>query len=89
MTLSRRVVAEGLGTAFLLAAVVGSGIIGGEVGEWKHGHCPTCEYSGHRIVTQLLGAFAATVLFRWLLPSLASEAKEVVFPQVPTLVRDR
>jgi hypothetical protein len=28
MTLSRRVVAEGLGTAFLLAAVVGSGIMG-------------------------------------------------------------
>ena len=27
MTLSRRVVAEGLGTAFLLAAVVGSGIM--------------------------------------------------------------
>src|SRR6201997_1213667 len=33
------------------------------------------------IVTQLVGAFAATVLFRWLLPSLASEAKEVVFPR--------
>ena len=28
MTLSRRTVAEGLGTAFLLAAVVGSGIMG-------------------------------------------------------------
>jgi glycerol uptake facilitator-like aquaporin len=28
MTLSRRIVAEGLGTAFLLAAVVGSGIMG-------------------------------------------------------------
>jgi glycerol uptake facilitator-like aquaporin len=28
MTLSRRVVAEALGTAFLLAAVVGSGIMG-------------------------------------------------------------
>jgi glycerol uptake facilitator-like aquaporin len=27
MTLSRRIVAEGLGTAFLLAAVVGSGIM--------------------------------------------------------------
>jgi glycerol uptake facilitator-like aquaporin len=33
------------------------------------------------ILAQLLGAFAATVLFRWLLPSLASEAKEVVFPR--------
>jgi glycerol uptake facilitator-like aquaporin len=28
MTLSRRIVAEVLGTAFLLAAVVGSGIMG-------------------------------------------------------------
>src|SRR5205823_8387082 len=28
MTLSRRIIAEGLGTAFLLAAVVGSGITG-------------------------------------------------------------
>jgi hypothetical protein len=33
------------------------------------------------IVAQLFGAFAATVLFRWLLLSLASEAKEVVFPR--------
>ena len=33
------------------------------------------------IVTQFLGAFAATFLFRWLVPSLASEAKEVVFPR--------
>jgi glycerol uptake facilitator-like aquaporin len=32
------------------------------------------------VVAQLLGAFAATVLFRWLVPSLPSEAKEVVFP---------
>jgi glycerol uptake facilitator-like aquaporin len=32
------------------------------------------------IVAQLLGAFAATVLFRWLVPSLPSEAKDVVLP---------
>ena len=32
------------------------------------------------IVVQILGAFTATVLFRWLVPSLPSEAKEVVFP---------
>jgi glycerol uptake facilitator-like aquaporin len=36
------------------------------------------------VVTQLLGAFVATVLFRWLLPSLASEAKELVFPRADT-----
>jgi glycerol uptake facilitator-like aquaporin len=32
------------------------------------------------MVAQLFGAFTATVLFRWLVPSLPSEAKEVVFP---------
>jgi glycerol uptake facilitator-like aquaporin len=32
------------------------------------------------IVVQLLGAFAATVLFRWLVPSLPCEAKDVVLP---------
>ena len=33
------------------------------------------------IATQLLGAFTATVLFRWLVPTLSSEAKEIVFPR--------
>jgi glycerol uptake facilitator-like aquaporin len=32
------------------------------------------------VVAQLLGAFAATALFRWLVPSLPAEASEVVFP---------
>jgi glycerol uptake facilitator-like aquaporin len=32
------------------------------------------------IMAQLLGAFAATLLFSWLLPSLASEAADVVVP---------
>ena len=31
------------------------------------------------MVAQLLGAFAATVLFRWLVPSLSSEAKKLYF----------
>lgn len=31
------------------------------------------------IVVALLGAFAATILCRWLVPSLSSKAKEVVF----------
>jgi glycerol uptake facilitator-like aquaporin len=31
------------------------------------------------ILAQLIGAFAATALFRWLAPSLSSEAKKVVF----------
>src|ERR1700751_1313122 len=29
---------------------------------------------------RFLGAFSPTVIFRWLVPSLPSEAKEVVFP---------
>lgn len=36
------------------------------------------------VVAQLLGALAATVLFRWLVSSLPSEAKEVVFPHTHT-----
>jgi glycerol uptake facilitator-like aquaporin len=32
------------------------------------------------MVAQLLGAFGATALFRWLVPSLPAEANEVVFP---------
>jgi glycerol uptake facilitator-like aquaporin len=36
------------------------------------------------IVAQLLGAFAATALFRWLVPSLPAEANEVVFPHPHT-----
>lgn len=32
------------------------------------------------IVAQLLGAFAATAVFRWLVPALPSHAKEVVVP---------
>lgn len=32
------------------------------------------------VLAQLLGAFAATVLFRWLVPSLPSAAKKVEFP---------
>jgi glycerol uptake facilitator-like aquaporin len=30
------------------------------------------------IVAELLGAFAATILYRWLVPSLSSKAKDVV-----------
>ena len=42
------------------------------------GICPT-DAPGF-IVVQILGAFTATILFRWLVPSLPSEAREVVFP---------
>jgi hypothetical protein len=29
-------------------------------------------------MAELLGAFAATILYRWLVPSLSSKAKDVV-----------
>jgi glycerol uptake facilitator-like aquaporin len=34
------------------------------------------------VVCQLLGAFTATLLFRWLVASLSSEAKDAVLPHV-------
>jgi glycerol uptake facilitator-like aquaporin len=36
------------------------------------------------IVAQLLGAFAATALFRWLVPSLSAEAASVLIPHEQT-----
>ena len=36
------------------------------------------------LAAQFLGALAATVLFRWLVPPLPSETKEVVFPHAHT-----
>ena len=123
MTLPRRMVAEGLGTALLLAAVVGSGIMGQQLaggnlalallantlatgamlvtliftfGPISGAHFNpavtlarafTDTFAGIRpadapgfMVAQLLGALAATALFRWLEPSLPAEADEVVFP---------
>jgi hypothetical protein len=34
------------------------------------------------VASQLLGAVTATVLFRWLVPSLSSEAKDVMLPRL-------
>jgi glycerol uptake facilitator-like aquaporin len=103
MTLSRRIVAECLGTAFLLAAVIGSGIMGEKLAGGNIAlallantvanpavtlaRAFTDTFAGIRpadapgfVIAQFLGAFAATVLFRWLVPSLPLEAKEVVYP---------
>ena len=41
------------------------------------------------VVAQLLGALAATLLFRWLVPSLPEEAGEVVVPHGEEGVRRR
>ena len=51
-TLGRRLMAEALGTAYLLAAVVGSGVMA----EWGRSSSPSSA-----------GAATATVLFQWLL----------------------
>jgi len=40
------------------------------------------------VASQLVGALAATALFRWLVPSLPSEAKEVVFPHSNSAAND-
>jgi glycerol uptake facilitator-like aquaporin len=157
MTLSRRIVAEGLGTAFLLAAVVGSGIMGERLagGNTAIALLANTLATGATLITliftfgpisgahfnpavtladasrggigwsdapvyiaaQVVGAFigvatahlmfgeallqfshhpragggqlfsefiaiAATTLFRWLVPSLSSKAKEVVFSRI-------
>jgi glycerol uptake facilitator-like aquaporin len=36
------------------------------------------------IVAQLLGAFAATAVFRWLIPTLPARADEVILPHPDT-----
>jgi glycerol uptake facilitator-like aquaporin len=39
------------------------------------------------LVGQLLGALAATLLFRWLVPGLPSRAKEIVIPHEEEIVK--
>ena len=43
VNMTRRLVAEALGTAFLLATVVGSGIMAESLADGKHGTGPACE----------------------------------------------
>jgi glycerol uptake facilitator-like aquaporin len=103
MNLQRRLAAEAIGTAMLLAAVVGSGIMGDRLasGNVAIALSPTSfanpavtmaraltnPFTGIRpidapgfIAAQLAGALVATLLFRWLVPTLATEAKDVVVP---------
>ena len=40
------------------------------------------------LVGQLLGALAATLLFRWLVPGLPARAKEIVVPHGAEIVKD-
>jgi glycerol uptake facilitator-like aquaporin len=67
----RRITAEAFGTAFLLAVTLArsaSDTFAGIRPEDTPGFIPA----------QLAGAAAATVLFRWLLPSLPKDAASVV-----------
>jgi glycerol uptake facilitator-like aquaporin len=126
MTLARRLTAEGVGIAFLLSAVVGSGIMGERLAAENFGlallantvatgaalvaviltfgpiastsfanptvtlaRALTDTFAGIRptdvpsfVVAQLLGAAAATALFRWLVPSLPAVAPRVVAKDV-------
>ena len=103
MNLARRAVAEGVATAFLLAAVVGSGIMGERLAGGSVGLALLANtmatgaalvavarslgdtFAGIQpadvpgfLVAQLLGAGAATALFRWLVPTLPAVAPRVV-----------
>jgi glycerol uptake facilitator-like aquaporin len=127
MNLRRRLTAEAVGTAMLLAAVVGSGIMGERLAGgnvaiallantiatgaplaaliitaayWftastsfanpavTMARALTNTFAGIRpidapafIAAQLAGALVATLLFRWLVPTLPMEAKDVVVPR--------
>ena len=48
MTRARRMAAEAIGTAFLLAAVVGSGIMGDRLSGWKRDNRTYGEYGRER-----------------------------------------
>ena len=81
MDLLRRVVAEALGAAFLLAAVVGSGIMAERLAGGNSAIAllaNTLATTPGFILAQLLGAAAATALFRWLIPTLPNRADSVV-----------
>jgi arsenical resistance operon trans-acting repressor ArsD/major intrinsic protein len=90
MRLARRVVGEGVGTALLLATVVGSGIT---AAYWFTASTSfanpavtlarafTDTFAGIRpidvpgfVVAQIAGAVVATALFRWLVPGLPKSA---------------
>ena len=95
-------VAECTGTALLLIAIVGSGIMGERLAGGNVGiallansvanavtitRALTDTFTAVRMVdvrgffaAQIAGAFAATALFAWLVPSLQSRAPHVVEP---------
>lgn len=79
--LLKRAVAESFGTALLLAAVVGSGIMGERLAA---GNTAIALLANRTIVAQLAGAFAATTLLAWLSPSVRKDAASVVMPHEGT-----
>ena len=84
--LTRRATAELIGTALLLAAVVGSGIMGDRLAAGNTA-IVLANTIGIRpadvpgfVVAQLVGAGLATAVFRWLVSSLPKDAPSVVVP---------
>jgi hypothetical protein len=84
LTLGRRAVSEATGTALLLAAVVGSGIMGhrlagGNVAIALLANTLAQDVPGF-LLAQAAGASPATILFSWLVPTLPTSANEVIVP---------
>jgi glycerol uptake facilitator-like aquaporin len=69
--MARSLVSECVGTALLLTAVVGSGIMGDRLAP-----ADVLPF----VAAQVIGATAATVLFRWLVPQLPAAAHGVLVP---------
>jgi len=99
---SRRLVSEAVGTALLLAAVVGSGVMGERLSDGNIAIAGElvgvaladatlglmsviwgCARSRPGAVPFAVGASGATILFRWLVPSLPDVAERVVVPHEP------
>jgi glycerol uptake facilitator-like aquaporin len=71
MSLGRRAVAEFLGTAFLVAAVIGSGVMGDRLANCNIALAllaNTVDVPWF-VIAQFLGGIAATMVFRWLVPT--------------------
>jgi hypothetical protein len=75
---ARRAVAEALGTALLLAAVVGSGIMGEQLAGGERGDRTPCQHNRHWRGPRRFDSYAGTnfgstlQLLRWLTPGRAA-----------------
>ena len=90
---TRALVAEFVGTAMLLAAVVASTSFANPAVTVARALTDT--FAGIRpadvppfVAAQVVGAAAATMLFRWLVPALPATASDVIVPHVTTTARE-